>query len=69
MSFINKCTAAWIKSAIPLLIAEDEGGFMANRYIGDNIWPIYYLIQYVNEKNLLGLVLSLHVEKAFHTTD
>ena len=36
------------------LISEDQTGFMANRYIGDNIRLIYDLISYLNKEICLG---------------
>ena len=36
---------AFQNSVLPSLISEDQTGFMANRYIGDNIQLIYDLIR------------------------
>lgn len=54
-----------IKQILPTLISEDQTGFMANRYMGDNIRLIYDLINYLNVKSLPGLLLSVDFEKAF----
>ena len=51
------------------MINEDQTGFMANRYIGDNIRLIYDLISYLNKKNIPGLLLCLDFEKAFDSVD
>jgi len=51
------------------LINEDQTGFMANRYIGDNIRLIYDLISYLYRENKPGLLLCLDFEKAFDSVD
>ena len=51
------------------MINEDQTGFMANRYIGDNIRLIYDLISYLYRENKPGLLLCLDFEKAFDSVD
>ena len=51
------------------MINEDQSGFILNRYIGDNIRLIYDLINYLNSKNLPGMLLCLDFEKAFDSLD
>ena len=61
----SACIAKRLKSVLPSLINEDQTGFMANRYIGDNIRLIYDLISYLYRENKPGLLLCLDFEKAF----
>ena len=61
----SACIAKRLKSILPSLINEDQTGFMANRYIGDNIRLIYGLISYLYRENKPGLLLCLDFEKAF----
>lgn len=61
----SSCIANRIKTVLSKLISQDQTGFMANRYIGDNIRLIYDLISYLNIKNAPGLLLSIDFEKAF----
>ena len=65
----STCIANRLKRVLPSLISEDQTGFMANRYIGDNIRPIYDLISYLNKENMPGLLLCLDFEKAFDSVD
>ena len=65
----SSCIANRIKTVLPLLINEDQSGFILNRYIGDNIRMIYDLINYLNSKNLPGMLLCLDFEKAFDSLD
>ena len=65
----SSCIANRIKTVLPLLINEDQSGLILNRYIGDNIRLIYDLINYLNSKNLPGMLLCLDFEKAFDSLD
>ena len=66
---VSACIAKRLKSVLPSLINEDQTGFMANRYIGDNIRLIYDLISYLYRENKPGLLLCLDFEKAFDSVD
>ena len=65
----SSCIANRIKNILSTLINEDQTGFIKNRYIGDNIRLIYDLIDYLNVKNLPGMLLCLDFEKAFDSLD
>ena len=52
-----------LKSVLPSLINEDQTGFMANRYLGDNIRLIYDLISYLYRENKPGILLCLTLKK------
>ena len=57
--------AARIKSTLHKLIHSDQTGFIAWRYIGENTRLIYDIMQYTEENNIPGLLLSVDFEKAF----
>ena len=57
--------AARIKSTLHKLIHSDQTGFIAGRYIGENTRLIYNIMQYTEENNIPGLLLSVDSEKAF----
>ena len=65
----STCIANHSERVLPSLIHEDHTGFMANRYVGDNIHLIYDLISYLITKNVSGLLLCLDFEKAFDSVD
>ena len=65
----SACIAKRLKSVLPSLIKEDQTGFMASRYIGNNIRLIYDLISYLYRENKPGLLLCLDFEKAFDSVD
>ena len=50
---------------LPDLISKDQTGFMAGRYIGENIRIIYDLVYYTEKENVPGLLLLVDFEKAF----
>ena len=53
------CTAKHLKTVLRSLINEVQTGFMANRYIGDNIPLIYDRISYFYRENKRGLLFCL----------
>jgi len=61
----SACIANRLKAVLPLLISEDQTGFMKNRYLGDNVRFIFDLIDYLNTNKQPGLLLCLDFEKAF----
>ena len=54
-----------IKGTLHKLIHTDQTGLIAGRYIGENIRFIYDIMQYTEEINILGLLLSVEFERAF----
>lgn len=63
------CIANRIKRILPKLISEDQTGFVANRYLGDNIRLIYDSICYLDMRHQSSLLLCLDFEKAFDSLD
>ena len=47
------------------MIHTDQTGFIAGRYIGENIRLIYDIMQNTEQNNVPGLLLSVDFEKAF----
>ena len=64
---ITKCLAERLKNVLPFLIHSNQTGFLKNRYIGSNIRLLLDLIEYTNETNEPGMILSVDFEKAFDT--
>ena len=54
-----------IKTVIDKLISRDQSGFISGRYIGDNTRIVYDLMQFVDEKNIPGLLLLIDFETAY----
>ena len=48
-----------IKTVIDKLIRRDQSGFISGRYIGDNTRIVFDLMQFVDEKNIPGLLLLI----------
>ncbi|MCU7801439.1 MAG: reverse transcriptase family protein, partial [gamma proteobacterium symbiont of Lucinoma myriamae] len=61
----SACLAGRLKKVLPELISSDQTGFMAGRYIGENIRIIYDLFYYTEKENIPGLLLLIDFEKAF----
>ena len=54
-----------INTIIDKLISGDQSGFISGRYIGDNTRIVYDLMQFVDEKDIPGLLLLIDFEKAY----
>ena len=56
-----------IKTQLSSLIHEDQKGFTAGRYIGENIRLIYDILFETKKQDIPGMILSVDFEKAFDT--
>ena len=54
-----------LKTTLNKLINNDQTGFIAGRYVGENTRLLYDVMQYAEENNLPGLLLLVDFEKAF----
>ena len=54
-----------IKKVLPTLINNDQTGFIAGRYIGENIRLLFDIMEYAEENDIPGLFLLIDFEKAF----
>ena len=61
----SACIANRIKTVLPLLIHNDQTGFISGRYIGENIRNLYNLLQYTDNSHIPGLLLLIDFEKDF----
>ena len=71
LNIIYKMASAVISNRLKLvlhnLIHEDQKGFIAGRFIGENIRLIYDVLFETKNHNIPGLLLSIDFEKAFDT--
>ena len=61
----SSCIANRMKSCLDRIISNDQKGFMAGRYLGENIRMIYDIISHTEREKLPGLLLLVDFEKAF----
>ena len=61
----SSCIAERIKSVLPIIISNDQTGFIPGRYIGENTRLIYDILFYTEVNYLPGLLLLIDFEKAF----
>ena len=59
------CIANRLKCVLQKLIHSDQRGFMAGRYIGENVRLIYDILSFTDTHNIPGLLLFIDFEKAF----
>ena len=62
---LAKMLATRIKKHLEYLINDDQRGFVPGRYIGESIRKIIDLIDYYENKDDEGLIVSLDIENAF----
>ena len=56
-----------VKQTLQDIIHENKKGFIAGRFIGENIRLIYNVLFETKQQNIPGLILSIDFEKAFDT--
>ena len=61
----SACIANRIKKYLPLIVNEDQSGFIKGRYIGENIRNLYDLLHTTEKYQIPGLLLLIDFEKAF----
>ena len=61
----TSCIAERIKGILPKIIGEEQKGFLAGRYIGENIRTLYDVLAYTESHNLPGILMLIDFEKAF----
>ena len=54
-----------IKKVLATLINNDQTGFIAGRYIGENIRLLFDIMEYAEENDIPDLFLLIDFEKAF----
>ena len=54
-----------IKSVLDSIIHEDQKGFIAGRFIGENVRLIYNVLFETKQQNIPGLLLSIDFQQAF----
>lgn len=66
---LAKSIANRMKNALEQIISPHQTGFMPGRQISHNIRKILDIIEYTNQANLPGVILSLDFYKCFDTLD
>ena len=66
---LAKVIAERMKLFLPKLIDPDQTGYVAGRYIGENLRLIADIILFTTLKNYPGLILLVDFEKAFDTLE
>lgn len=61
----TKIISSWLKPLLPMLISENQGGFMANRQILDSILLVQEAIHSSHARNEKGFILKLDLANAF----
>ena len=62
---LAKAPANRLTKFLPLLIDEDQTGYVKQRFIGNNIKIIEDIMIYTKQNNVKGIMLTIDFEKAF----
>ena len=65
----SKALATRMKNVLSSIIKSDQTAFVAGRYIGESIRLISDILEYVDEKELSGILFSADFEKAFDSIE
>ena len=63
----SSCIAERIKSVLPIIISNDQTGFIPVRYIGENTRLIYDILHFMEEQDIPGILLLIDFKKAFNS--
>ena len=66
---LAKLIAESIKLVLPYLSDKDQTGFLKRRYIGQTIVTIFDIIHHTDVENILAVMISIDIEKAFDEID
>ena len=61
----SACIANRLKLVLPSLFKEEQTGFLAGRFIAENIRLLYDIMFFTEKLDLPGLLLLIDFEKAF----
>ena len=65
----SKAIASRIESVLPLIINQDQTGFLKERFIGQNIRLIADIFEQTKLKKIPGILLLLDFKKAFDSIE
>lgn len=61
----SACISSRLKQVLPSIIHQDQKGFLAGRFIGENTRLMYDVLFDTNKQQIPGLLLLIDFEKAF----
>ena len=66
---LTKAIALRLEKVLPKIISSSQSGYVKGRYIGESIRLIKDLMDFTKEKDLPGIAVFLHFEKAFESIE
>lgn len=58
-----------LRKVLKDIISQEQKGFLAERYIGENTRLVYDVMHYLAEKNKKGMIMLIDFEKAFDSVE
>ena len=66
---LTKAIALRLEKVLPKIISSSQSGYVKGRYIGESVRLIKDLMDFTKEKDLPGIAVFLHFEKAFDSIE
>ena len=66
---ISKVIAARIKKVLPSIIHHNQTGYVKDRYIGETVRSIFYIMEFTDSQNIPGILIFIDFKKALDTLE
>ena len=66
---MSKVLACRIKKVIATLVSSDQTAYVPGRFIGESVRLTSDLLEYMDNNNLPGYLVTIDIEKAFDSVD
>ena len=66
---ISKAIAARVKDVLPSIIHHNQTGYVKDRHIGETVRSIFDIMEFTDNENIPGILISIDFRKAFDTLE
>ena len=66
---ISKAIAARVKDVLPSIIHHNQTSYVKDRHIGETVRSIFDIMEFTDNENIPGILISIDFRKAFDTLE